>query len=276
MAPARISGGQIDADDVGDEAERARRPRRAHARPRHCAGSSDALPHLGRGYRGPRRGGPLREQLRRRPPRCSRRASASARSSPKRSTSETASMRSPDVVEHLAGDRDDRHAGLRGQRGHPADHLALEALRVEEALGGDHEVGPLDAVVELDLVGDQVEARHQAGTGGGQPAGQAAGGAGALELADVDAVLGPVHLGQALEAAAEQLHLGRRGALLGREHLGGVDEPGADVAGHQQLDALEPAERVEGPEGGQAAVGGGRAADARRSPAWRRRRGRWR
>ena len=57
-----------------------------------------------------------------------------------------------------------------------------------------------------------------------RPAGQAARRAGALELGDVDAVVLDVDLGQALEAAAQQLDLRRRGALLRREHLGGVDE----------------------------------------------------
>ena len=109
-----------------------------------------------------------------------------------------------------------------------------------------------------------VEARHQLGPDGGQAAGQAPGGAAALEGLHVDAVLGQVDLGQALEPAPQQLHLGRGGALLRSEHLGRVEEAGAHVAGHHQLDAPQPLRRVERPQGAQAPVGGGRAAHARR------------
>ncbi len=45
----------------------------------------------------------------------------------------------------------------------------------------------------------------------------------------------------------EQLHLGRRGPLLRREHRGGVDEAGAHVARHHQLDAAQPLRRGAGP-----------------------------
>ena len=86
------------------------------------------------------------------------------------------------------------------------------------------------------------------------------------EGGDVDAVLGEVHLGQPLEPTAEQLHLGRGRPLLRSEDLGRVDEAGPDVAGHDELDALQAAQRVERPEGGQPAVGGGRPADADDDP----------
>ena len=74
------------------------------------------------------------------------------------------------VVEHLPGDGDGADAEGRGQRRHAAHDLALEAHGVEEALGGDDEVGPLEALVEAHLVGDQVEAAHQPGPRRRQPA----------------------------------------------------------------------------------------------------------
>ena len=85
-------------------------------------------------------------------------------------------------------------------------------------------------------------------------------------VADVDAVLLDVHLGQPLEPAAQQLDLRRRRALLRREHVGGVDEAGADVAGHDELDAPQPGRRVQGPQRAEPAVGRGRAADADEDP----------
>ena len=122
-------------------------------------------------------------------------------------------------------------------------------------------------LVEPDLVGDEVEAAHQLAAGRRQPAAEPARRAGALELEHVDAVLVEVHLGEALEAAAQQLDLRGRGALLRREHRGGVEERHPAVAGDDELDALEPAERVQRPQRGQPAVGGRRAAEADDHPA---------
>ena len=58
-----------------------------------------------------------------------------------------------------------------------ADHLALEALRVEVALTGDDDVGRAEAGVELGVVGDQIEPGAEAAAERRQPAGQPAGGA---------------------------------------------------------------------------------------------------
>ena len=44
---------------------------------------------------------------------------------------------------------------------HTTDHLAVEALRVEVALTGDHHVGAADRVVQVDLVGEEVESGHK-------------------------------------------------------------------------------------------------------------------
>ena len=128
-------------------------------------------------------------------------------------------------VVDLTGDRDDGHAEAFGQRRHAAHHLALEALLVEEALAGDHEVGALEALVEAHLVGDEVEPAHQLATDRRQPTAEPTGGAGARERDDVDAVLLEVHLREPLEATTQQLHLRRCRALLGREDRGRVEEP---------------------------------------------------
>ena len=58
--------------------------------------------------------------------------------------------------------------------GHAADDLALEALPVEMAFAGDHEVGALDRVVQAELVGDQLEAGHELAAERGQHPGDPA------------------------------------------------------------------------------------------------------
>ena len=113
-----------------------------------------------------------------------------------------------------------------GQLGHPTDDLAVEGLLVEEALAGDHQVGPLDAVGQVELVGHEVEARDEGGADGGQAPGEAPGRSAPHERPDVDAVVALVHLGQALQAPAEQLDLGGRRPLLGAEDPGRLEERG--------------------------------------------------
>ena len=86
-----------------------------------------------------------------------------ARSSPNRSTSETTSS-GADPVAHGVGPRTTSpttathgHAAGAGHLGHAAHDLAVEGLLVEEALGRDDQVGALDQVVDLELVGHHVE-----------------------------------------------------------------------------------------------------------------------
>ena len=83
----------------------------------------------------------------------------------------------------------------------------MERLLVEQPFTGDHQVGLLHPLDQLDAVGDQIEAAGQGGAEGGQPAGQTTGRTGPLEGAHVDAEALLVDLGQSLEAAGEQFDL---------------------------------------------------------------------
>ena len=64
-------------------------------------------------------------------------------------------------------------------------------------------------VVQVQFVGHQIEAGQQPATERHQRAGDAAGRAGAVDLAHVDAVVLLVDLGQASQATGQQLHLRR-------------------------------------------------------------------
>ena len=79
------------------------------------------------------------------------------------STPGRASRSRGDVGVGVADDHDDRPAAAGGELAHAADDLALEALGVEVALAGDDDVGGGDPLVELDVLGDEVEAARRAG-----------------------------------------------------------------------------------------------------------------
>ena len=102
------------------------------------------------------------------------------------------------VVVGVTDDRVHGHAGLGGVGGDAADHLALEALLVEVALAGDDEVGAVEPVGEVDLVGDQFEPGYQPAAERRQRPGQPACGAAPRDRRDVDAVLLAVHLMRAV------------------------------------------------------------------------------
>jgi hypothetical protein len=121
--------------------------------------------------------------------------------------------------------------------------------------------------VEVELVGDRVEPRHQRCTGDGQAASQAAGGPGTGEITHVDPVVGEIDVGQAVQTPPQQLHLGRRRPLLRREHLGGIDEARTDVAQRHQLEPTQPVQRVQRPQRPQPAVRGCGPAQANQHPA---------
>ena len=133
-----------------------------------------------------------------------------------------------------------RHAGHRGPLAHPADDLAVEALRVEVALAGDDDVGRGQRDRRARRAPPPARSPARAARRRPPAPGEPTGGAAALDLGDVDAVLVGVPLGELLEAGGEQPDLGRRGALLRGEHGGRVDEAGAHVARHLQLDGAQP------------------------------------
>ena len=100
-------------------------------------------------------------------------------------------------VEHRPVERrvdrpDDRRGTdvrLGGERGDAADDLAGEARRVEPAFTGDHEVGAVEMVVEIEFVGDEFETGNESPAERSQRAAEAAGRAAALDRGDVVAEL---------------------------------------------------------------------------------------
>ena len=161
-----------------------------------------------------------------------------------------------------ADDHDDRLGVLAGELADAADHLAVEALGVEEALAGHHHVGRDEAVVEVDVVGHQVEAAEQASPERRQPARQPARRAAADERAHVDAELLLVAVGEAVETGGEHRHHGRRSALLRGEQRRRVEEQGAHVTRHLQVDRPETGGAAQHLDRTESAVGARRAAEA--------------
>ena len=145
-----------------------------------------------------------------------------------------------------------------GQREHAPGHLAVERGRVEVALAGDDQVGPLHPLGQAHQLGDEVEARLDPRAERDQATGEAPGGAGAGHRRHVDAGLAPVARGDVGQAAPERLHLLGRGALLGPEHRGGIEEGRGHVARHDELDAVQRLGRTHGVERALTAVGRGR------------------
>ena len=112
--------------------------------------------------------------------------SARARSSPKRVDQRDGVDALLGAVVAVTGDRQHRHVELGRHLGDAADRLAVERLGIEEALARHHQVGVLELVEQLDLVGHHVEPALEASAGCRQPPGQPAGRARSLESAHVD------------------------------------------------------------------------------------------
>ena len=103
-----------------------------------------------------------------------------ASSSPKRSVSDS-TRRPSSIAVGNAGSIDPTIAAARivrlgGERGDPADDLAGEARRVEPTFAGDHEVGAVEMVVEIEFVGDEFETGHESTAERGERAAEPAGG----------------------------------------------------------------------------------------------------
>ena len=103
----------------------------------------------------------------------------------------------------------DRNPGLRGEVGDPADDLAGEARGVEPPLAGDHEVGAVEVVVEIEFVGDEFEAGYQPSSERGERPAEPARRATADDRRHVDAELVVEHLREPFEPTGQHLHLGR-------------------------------------------------------------------
>ncbi len=149
---------------------------------------------------------------------------------------------------------------LRRSRAHAADHLSGERLRVEEAFAGDDQIDPVEVFVEVELLGHQLESRHQLGAHRRQPAGQPSGGTRPGQGLHVDPGVRPVDLGQAFETPREQLHLSRSRTLLRPEDLCRLHERRGHIAAHEQLHAFQPLRRVQRVKGAETPVGGRRSA----------------
>ena len=114
-----------------------------------------------------------------------------------------------------AGEHDHRHAGRHRPPGH-ADHgLAGQALGVERALAGDHQIGVGEGLVEPDQVEQQVDARGQPGAEKREgPRADPAGCSGAGDPVDVDAEVAVQHLGEPGQPGVQGGDVVRAGALL--------------------------------------------------------------
>ena len=91
-------------------------------------------------------------------------------------------------------DRQHRDPVLGRERRDSPDHLARGAGVVEAPLAGDHQVGAVEVVVEVEFVGDQLEARQQRPAERGQGAAEPARRAAAGDRGDVDAEVVEEHL----------------------------------------------------------------------------------
>ena len=113
------------------------------------------------------------------------------------------------------------------------------------ALAGDHEVGTLDVVVQIELLGHQLEPRCEGATQRGEQAGDAACGARAVDLGHVDVELVAIPVGELFEPTRQHPDLRRRRALLRSEDARGIGESCGHVAGDLQVDAGESRRRTQ-------------------------------
>ena len=117
----------------------------------------------------------------------------------------------------------------------------MQALRVEPAFAGDDEVRGGDARFHSDLGSHHVEAAHQTSAEEGhQTEAEAARGAGAGDVARVDAEVATREVGQVCEPLFEPSEV--TDAFLGTIDPGGsagAAEGVIDVAGHDQLEGGE-------------------------------------
>ena len=110
------------------------------------------------------------------------------------------------AVEDLAGHGTSTGAPVSRQPDHPPDHLALEALRVEEPFAGDDEVGPRHLLVRSSSSATTSKPVTSAAPSAASPPARPPA-APAVEVAYVDAVVARCTPGRGARAGAQQLHL---------------------------------------------------------------------
>ncbi len=139
------------------------------------------------------------------------------------------------------------------------DDLPVERGLVEFSFAGEHEVNSVERALELEFGRDELEPGHELGSERGEPAREAAGGAGAVDRGHVDPELVAVAQRELCQPLRERAYLLGACALLRREHGGGIEERRPHVACNPNA-RLErpPPERLDRAE---PAVGACRAAD---------------
>ncbi|EOY47186.1 hypothetical protein SLI_2471 [Streptomyces lividans 1326] len=141
---------------------------------------------------------------------------------------------------------EDGPAGELGAAGHLGRHLAARRLVVQGALGGEHQVGPGEAGVQVEVAQEHVEAGQQPGPDGGESRAETAGRAGAGPRAQVgadDAEVAGEHARPVLQPGRQLLDLRGRRPLLRAEHPGHAPlaaQHVVRVAGDEQLGVLQP------------------------------------
>ncbi|GHA35913.1 hypothetical protein GCM10010391_19730 [Streptomyces anthocyanicus] len=141
---------------------------------------------------------------------------------------------------------EDGPAGELGAAGHLGRHLAARRLVVQGALGGEHQVGPGEAGVQVEVAQEHVEAGQQPGPDGGESRAETAGRAGAGPRAQVgadDAEVAGEHARPVLQPGRQLLDLRGRRPLLRAEHPGHAPlaaQHVVGVAGDEQLGVLQP------------------------------------
>ncbi len=159
------------------------------------------------------------------------------------------------VIGLFTDDCQNRDPPLGGPCGHATYHLPLEALVVEATLAGDDQVDVHESFVQFDLLGDEFETGADLPAGDHQTTGQATGRPGSGPGRNVHAMVLPVDLGESLQPSGQQSHLGGRRTLLRGEDRRGFQEGRPNVTRNDEIDPLQPAERVQRPERRESAIG---------------------
>ena len=159
----------------------------------------------------------------------------------------------------VARDECDGHVDRTALAEDVTDDLPGERGRVEAPLARQDQRRAGERLAEPDDSGNELGPRDKTGAERREAAGEAARSARAGQLADVDAVVGPVAVGELRQPALQLRDRVRVRSLPRSEDRGGVDEHGRHIACDKNLRATKvELERLERPE---ATVDGRRSAD---------------